>query len=495
MAKNPIAIAFGEWTPDQPDRKSGVNEASGVISVGGHYAPFPQVTDYNGADAATATQCLGALNVYDESGAGTVFFGDTTKLYHLPSRVATDISKVGGYTLTGENWWQFAQYGNYVVAVAPGTPPQVYEMGVSALFADLAGSPPLATSVASVSEFLLMGLGATLSWSAFSNITDWTPSTTTQAGTQDFRQEYGYIQAIVGGEYGVIFQERAISRAIYVGPPLIWDFGQDPVETRRGCLGPYAAARWGKHIFFASEDGFYAFDGTQSVSIGDGKVDQYFADRLNYTYREKVIVGVDTFRKLIVFGFPSGSSTRPNELLIYSARDARWTHVAEDLDFLMDLSVAPLTVDNFHNFETSDDLDTVNLDGISIDSNAFNDRRRWLAGFKGTNHRLGTFTGANRQAVVESPEIEIAPGQRGLITEAWPIGEASDANISVSLGYRRALSGAAISYTNASSVNRVGFCPQRLDARFVRARMVIAAGAVWDRMEGVHLKARPSGVR
>lgn len=492
---DPKPIAFGEWTPDQPDRKSGANEALGVISVGGHYAPFPTLSDYAGANAASDAVCLGALGVYDTNSDGTMFFGDTSKLYKLVSRVATDISKSGGYSVGTEEWWQFAQFGNYVVAVADSTAPQVYQLGVSTEFADLGGSPPQATTIAAVGDFLMMGKNSTVYWSAFNDITDWTPDPATQAGSQSLRQEHGLIRSIIGGDYAAIFQERAIRRALYVGPPTLWDFGQDPVETRRGCVGPFSAAKWGRVIFFASEDGFYVFDGQSSTPIGYGKVDQYFSSNLNYGYRYKVMCGVDTIRKLVVFGFPSGANTKISELLIYSIQDGRWTHAYDDLDYLFDMPVDPLTVDNFHTYETSDNLDTSNLDAITIDSNVFDDRRRLLAGWRGSNHRLATYTGANRQAIVESAEFEPSPGRRGFVSEVWPIAEALDSNVSVSIGYKRALSGGDVSYTQSTAVNRVGFCPQRIDARFMRARLIVAAGAAWDRLEGVHVKSRVSGGR
>jgi len=44
-------------------------------------------------------------------------------------------------------------------------------------------------------------------------------------------------------------------------------------------------------------------------------------------------------------------------------------------------------------------------------------------------------------------------------------------------------------------MNRVGFCPQRIDARFGSVRLQIGAGANWRRVEGVHVTAVPTGGR
>jgi hypothetical protein len=490
----PEPIPLGEWMPDQPDRKSGALEAKGVISIAGSYAPFKAIADYGGGSAATSAACLGVKGVYDSSNNGQIFLGDTTKLYQCVSRVATNVSKVGGYTVAADKWWQFEQFGDYVVAVAAANAPQVFQMGTSSAFANLAGSPPQATCVARVNDFLFMGNDFTAYWSGFNNITTWTPSATTQAGTQLLDQSQGKIQTIIGGEYAAIFQERAIRRAVYVGPPVIWDFGQDAVETVRGCISVGGAVRFGRTIFYCADDGFYAFDGNASTPIGVGKVDNYFTRNLNYGYRYRVQAAVDTINKLVIFGIPTGASTVISELLIYSLNDGRWTHDVLDLEQLVDMPVEALTVDNFHTYETSDDLDTTNLDAITVDSNTFDEKRRLLAGVSATTHRLGTFTGGNRQAIVETGEFEIAPGRRAMVTELWPVGDVTDTNISASVGYRT-LPGSSVVYTNGTAMNRVGFCPQRKDGRWLRARLQVGAGAVWRRLEGVHATAVPTGQR
>ncbi len=464
-----------------------------MFSIAGAYAPFPSLSLYGGTGAATTSDLRGAKGIYEDDGEAVIFCGDSAKLYWLVSRVATDISKAGGYALAVDAGWQFDQFGDYVVAVAPGHAPQVYQIGVSSLFADLGGSPPQATCLATVGDQLLLGLGRTVYFSAFNDITDWTPSAATQAGSQVFAQESGLVQAIVGLDYAAIFQERAIRRGVYVGPPLIWDFGQDAVEKRRGAISRDAVAAYGRLIFFASDDGFYVFDGQQSIPIGYGKVDKYFTDNLNYGYRYKVNAAVDTVNKLVVFGFPSGSATNINEQLIYSIQDGRWTRDDVSLQYLFDLPVDPLTVDNFHTFETSDDLDTTNLNAINIDSSVFDDRRRFLAGAN-TSNQIGIFTGDARPATIDTQEFEAAPGNRALVTEIWPISDAIQGQITASIGYRRALPGADVAYTTGTLMNAQGFCPQRIDARFLRARISIASSN-WSRAEGINYTAELTGDR
>lgn len=482
----PGHIPFGEWMPDQDDRRSAALEAKGVVSISGNYAPLYGVAAYAGSNGDTTTTALGLKGVYDSSNNGQIFAGDTAKLYQMQSSVLTNVSKSGGYTVATDAWWMFEQFGDYVVAVATGAAPQVFQMGTSSAFSDLGGSPPSsADSVARVNDFLMLGKDFTVHWSAFNDITDWTPSATTQAGNQLLDQAQGHIQTIVGGDYAVILQERAIRRALYVGPPVIWDFGQDAVETKRGAVGPFAADRYGRTVFFAADDGFYAFDGQSSQPIGQGKVDDYYRNRLNYGYRHQVQVAVDTIRRLVFFGIPADGATDISELLIYSLTDGRWTHDDISIRRLSSMPVESYTVDSFHNFEASDDLDTVNLDPYHIDSNAFDEKRRLVAGFDTANDRLFTLSGPSRAAVIETGEFEIAPGRRAEVRELWPVGNFGQSDVSMSVG-RRSLPGSPVTYSNATAMNRAGFCPQRVDGRFLRGRMQLGAAGSWSRAIGVH---------
>lgn len=492
----PTPIPFAPWEPDKSDRANPAAEAKGVISQAGQYAPFPDIVDYD-ADSETDAEVLGSDTFYDEDTVPHIFAGDATKLYHLESRVATDRSIAGGYTVGAFDTWQFAQFGNNVVAVTKESVPQVFDMMASPIvaFDDLAGSPPsAASSIARVNDFLMLGEGFTVHWSAFNDITDWSPDPATQAGNQELDQERGEIISIVGLDYAAIFQERGIRRAIYVGPPVIFDFGQDYVEKARGCIARNAAAPFGRVIFYAADDGFYAFDGQASVPIGSGKVDNYFTRNLNYNYRHKISIGLDYQRQLVVWACPMGSSQVPNELLIYSVRDGQWSRDEITLDFLFDSPAEPETTDLDNGF-WDQSIDAEPVASFNIDSGVLDDRRIRLAGWQNSNHRLGFFNGTPREAIVDTMEAELAPGMRALVTEIWPLGDFPMGAVSASVGYRRALPGAGKVYTGATQMNRVGYCPARIDARFGSVRLQVEAGANWRRLEGVHVTARQTGGR
>ena len=47
------------------------------------------------------------------------FAGDAGKLYSFNAVTSAldDVSKAGGYTMAAKDYWQFVQFGNYIVAV------------------------------------------------------------------------------------------------------------------------------------------------------------------------------------------------------------------------------------------------------------------------------------------------------------------------------------------------------------------------------------------
>src|SRR5690606_11281656 len=111
-------------------------------------------------------------------------------------------------------------------------------------------------------------------WSKQGDPTSWpTPGTSTaraaQSDFQDLVGDGGWCQGLVTGLQGadfVVFQERALWRAIYVGGDVIWQF--DPVEGARGTPAPGSIVQSGGLCWFLGEEGFYEFNGVSARPIG-----------------------------------------------------------------------------------------------------------------------------------------------------------------------------------------------------------------------------------
>lgn len=484
-------IQFGEWTPDRSTRTNAANEAKGVISQQNQYTPLHSSQRINGTSAATSGQCTGLSGFYDSSNTPQVFLGDGTKLYRIEGRITVDRSKGGGYSASSDRYWIFEQFGTYVVATFPGVSTQYYNMGTSTNFADLTGAPQGETC-GRVREFMMIGNGQTLTWCAFNNVTDWTPSAATQAGSTTLELSGGNIKAIIGGETGTVFQERQINRMTYVGPPTVWQ--RDIVEERRGAISQKAAVKFGRNIFYVSDDGFWVFDGYQSTPIGMNKVDGYFTSRLNYAYRHHICTAWDPINRALYCAVPVNGSILPNELFVYSLTDNRWTHDDITCEILGEMPLLGYNLDTLDSYPGANGVDLPSLGVLSIDSPVFTESRRQPA-ITDLSHALSVFTGGSRPAILETQEFEPAPGRHAFISEIWPVVDGDYTALSASVKSRALAPGDNATETNIEAANELGMCPVLQDGRYLRARVYISQGASWDHAEGVIYKGRVSGAR
>ena len=156
-----------------------------------------------------------------------VFAGGATKLFKLNigSLTLTDVSQAGGYS--GNGTWKFEQFGSVVLACNENNKIQAWTIGISTSFADAAATAPIAKDIAIVRDFVFAGninLGSNpdkVQWSDINDETDWVSGATSQSDYQIIA-DGGNVQAITGGEFGVIFLEKSVVRASYVGSPIVF---------------------------------------------------------------------------------------------------------------------------------------------------------------------------------------------------------------------------------------------------------------------------------
>ena len=101
------------------------------------------------------------------------------------------------------------------------------------------------------------------------------------------------------------------------------------------------------------------------------------------------------------------------------------------------------------------------------------------------------FNGPNLAATMETPELN-DQGTRIYIGSLRIMTDATTAMGSV--GWRDNAQ-SAIKYTTPTLINQVGQCPQRIDGRYVRARLQIPAGSVWTYARGAEPLAKATGFR
>lgn len=490
-------IPFAPWAPDVADFETeSASEALNVIPSASGFRPFPAFA--NSASAITA-RAQGAISVKSLSGSIYNFCGDATKLYKLNSNglAWSDVSRTvgGAYSTATDARWSFAQYGDYLIAANGADATQVFQLGVSTNFAALSGSPPTSYFTGTIREFGVLAKTSTannrIRWSAIGNIADWVSSAATLSDYQDFA-DGGAIMGFVGGEFGIVFQERAIQRMTFEGPPTAFRF--DKISNYLGCRAEGSIASFENFAFFLGDDGMYMIrGGAELVPIGAEKVDRWIENNLDASYLYRISSCIDPINKLYLMGFPSnatGSGT-PDQILIYHWPTGQWSHVSLSHELLYPAATqAGYTVDGM-------DAVSSTIDGLPfpLDSRFWTGTGRLLlAGFD-TSHRQGFFSGNNLAATIETGDSQLTEGSRTLLRGLRPMIEGSSLTPSLTVGSRNHLT-QTVTYGNPIAANAYGICNARVNARYHRARITIPASSQWRYARGIDdLKFSPMGTR
>jgi hypothetical protein len=328
------------------------------------------------------------------------------------------------YTTPTDQRWRFTQFGNVIVAANGGNRLQGYNLNSSATFQDLAADAPKSRYITIVRDFVVSGYVGSdnpnrVQWSALGDESSWTNSATTQADFQDI-PDGGSVIGVTGGEFGLVFLERAIHRMSYVGSPLVFQF--DNISRNLGCYEPNSIIQYGGTSFFLASDGFYACDGQQIIPIGNEKVNRYFYKDVDEGLLGSMSVAVDPLRKLIIWSYASISSAVPDKLLIFNFQTNKWSSGTTSVSRVASSSSPAFTLEGLDIFGTLEQIQS-----------SFDDRV-WLGGkmqFAGVrNAKIATFSGAPMTATIETGDIEI-PSATSAITMAKPIVDNGSANVAL----------------------------------------------------------------
>jgi hypothetical protein len=439
-------ISFGEWTPDQPGLTNGLRRAENVYPKLVGYGAIPIAVDYSASASENLNNVVAGKTT---AGGTTVFAGGSTKLFKLDSGDLSldNVSKSGNYTTPTDQRFRFTQFGNVIVAANGNDKLQGFNLNSSSLFANLAADAPEARYVTVVRDFVVSGYQSSypnrVQWSALGDESSWTQSATTQADFQDI-PDGGSVVGVTGGEFGLIFMDRAIHRMSYIGSPLVFQF--DNISRNLGCYEANSIIQYGGTAFFLGDDGFYACDGQNVIPIGSEKVNRFFFDNVDEGTLYLMSAAADPIKKLIIWAYASNSSATPDSLLIYNYQTQKWSSGTTSVDRIASTSTPAVTLEGMDTYGTLETILT------SFDSRLWLGGKLQLAGVDGA--KIVTFTGANATAYLETGDIEV-PGATSSITMVKPI--VDDGSGSVALLSRRLLSEATTfsSQTAADSENRV----------------------------------------
>lgn len=484
-------ITFGEWLPDQPDTNNTVITAENCIPAAQGYRSMNSFVEYS---EEADSKILGIFAAKDAADNTKLFAGDKGKLYlhNTSTNALDDVSKSGtpAYDLTDDERWRFIQFGDTViVAGGIGEELQKFQVGTDSAFSNLAGSPPKAEHIAVVRDFVWVGnidegsgrVPFRVRWSAFNDIDSWT-SGTDQSDFQDI-PDSGKVMGLVGGEYCTILMERAIYRATYTGLPLVFQF--DKVESERGCAFSGSVCNIGSLVFYCSDDGFYAFDGTKSTPIGSEKVNDFFLADFDSNYAGRMTASVDPLREVAMWSYTSVNSPsgQPDKILIYNYVLNRWSIANVEADLLAPFFSAGYNVDGLTNIQTLVD----NLPQ-TVDSRFFKGGQYFFGG--ALDDKIYAFNGDPMDATIVTGEVPVVKGKHSIITRVYPYYDGG--TVTVQVGTRNTTN-TAVTFTAASSENVDGFCPVRAQGRYHRVQLNLTNR--WNTAQGIDFDGREIGRR
>lgn len=477
-------VKFGPWAPDQQYIAGVLVDAINVIPMADKYRAMPTESTIS-VSAVTGTVNSGFASRL-VAGTTKTYVGTSTSIWERNGATFTDVSNSGGYSAT-VSAWDFTQYRNDVYACDIGYVLQKQTAG-SGDFADVSGGPK-AAKIANVRQFVVVGdvdESGTLypnkvRWCAIDDPSDWAISEATQAGAQELDARDGRVMAIKGGEFGLVFQQHAITRMQYIGAPIVWQF--DKIDDRNGCEVPGSCVKVGRECYFLSQDGWRVTDGSgQSVNIGDGVLNKWFRADLHTSNKSKIRGAYNPDWRCVVWVYPSAGGNGSNDsMLLYSLEAKRWARADMAADVVFEGATSSVTLEGLDAyFATIEDV-TPSLD----DPFWIGGEYKWMAVHNGL---LVSYDNTPGTATLETADYELNEGAQTRIQAVEPV---IDGACTVQIGHKNLLTD-AVTYTAAAATNsRTGQANFQHISRWQRLKFAITGS--FSNAVGFNLKAKPAG--
>ena len=476
MSLATTVVSFGEWLPDLADIGSqGLQVANNVLPDVDGYIPFTPYVPYTGFAHSSSphtlpAQAAGMITVYDPVAAYYRFYaGGADGVLYM------DIGGTGAFvarsaTLTASKEWQFTPYGSLLVGVN-GANTMYHTIGSATNFVTM--NAPKAACAAMVGQFLMLGnltdtsgtlRPYTLAWSAINDITNFpTPNSATaiatQSGEQTFKPEFGQINAVIGGDqFSLVFQQRAITRVTYVGPPAVFQF--DELQRGRGATYLHGAIKAAGLTHYVADDGFYATDGVNVIPTGLGKIDETAMN----SQPANVIGGFDQSKKCLYWNFAPQGFSLSSKLYAYHVDAHRWTSADATLR----------------------SMDQAQM-GQFRGPFAFDENNILVSPMQAT---AGSYT---LPAILTTFDSELNPAARAFVGGVKPNIEYTGTapTITVRVGSRNDMGSSPTFTATTTPTTRTGIADVRVDAKYHRAEVQIVGQ--FTKATGLEFKATPSG--
>lgn len=465
-------ITLPDFSPDTP---LGAWYGSNLIALPNGYRPalsfspiFPALVGILGAGAFVSS-----------TGTIAILAGTATNLYHYTGTAWESV--LGGLDAS---IWRFEQFGDNVIC-SNGGARITYDIaaGTAAL---TGGSPPSGDLAATVRNQVFLAGDPdylnNLTIGGYNSIIDWTGNDDLQLSNPF--PSGGSIMGLVGGETGLIIQERAIKRATFTGEStVIWQF--DEISHDIGCMAKGSVAQAGQLVFFLSEQGFKMCDRNEVYPIGQEVIDRtFFSAYSRQEIVENIRASVDPKETTVAWSMPG----TPGAIYRYNYALKKWSP-----PLVVNVSAIFPGFSEGYTLESLDALFPGGLETIPISLDA----SKWAGGAPAfyvadQDGVIGVQTDTNLAGSFTIQPMEIEQGRRVRIRQCRMVGDMIDGSVTLDC---RARAGDAPSVVKSGAIRPDGRVPIRANGRHIGIQVDIPAGAVWSYLLGVDLEYEIEGER
>lgn len=350
------ALKIPAYAPDVSSYKASTTQlVRNAVARTDGYGPFNDLLAFT---KNLPDVCRGYFYGRKSDGSILVFAATANNLFLLNNSTYdfANVSLGGGpySSLSNDANWQFVQFGSLIFATQQNVLLQVYDMSSSAAFANQAGSPPQASYISVVGQFLVLsGLLSNrfrIQWSGIGNPSNWVAGVN-QSDFQDF-PDGGIVRGVAGGEYGTIFQDTSIRSMVYQpGSPVIFQITR--ITDDLGLFAPYGIVRAGDSIYIPSTKGFQVIaPGSLPKPTGKELVDRTFFANIDQSNLQLCLGFADPASTRVGWAFKSinGATTGLfDTLLIYDpeiGQNGSWTQIDSILgEYITSLAKPGITLE------------------------------------------------------------------------------------------------------------------------------------------------------
>lgn len=495
-----VPVEWGEWRPDLATLDTQfASDVENVFPGSNSYLPVPDLVPFTDAIVPPPPldePIVGLISVRTNDGEWRVYAGTPTKLYRWTLTAWIDVSRItgGNYHVAADTRWSFCQFGNWLIAVQSGDVPQAIDIQVGTNFAALGGSPPVANTVRTIGDFVILGGLVSnprkIMWSAINDTTGWNIGVNL-CDDQEM-PDGGPVMGVIGDKIGYIVQDRAIRLLQFLPGDTTYIFSISKVVYDRGSISQYGFTTIGDTLYFLAEDGFYALSGANLTPIGLEKVNEWFLVNSDIG-RRNVVQAIPAVRPFIAWAFhassgsPSGNYDR---IILFNWAIARWSKWAINTQMWATLATINLDLDTTGTEPGDAWLEWAGTpQPHGLDSFAYAGGRPRVAAIN-PDGILCALTGPNLQATLESGERHLVPGMRAMVGDVYPL--ADGANGVIYDGTRERLQDDVV-WSTAAQIEITGSAAVYTSARLHRFRHIIPRGSIWTHAQGVLADAQQDG--